>query len=83
MAIIQTTRGPLRDTSLLKREDRWEDDDRIVEAVEYCAADCDGIAHQRNAPQGDGCFCAQHVHRTVHVTAKRWPAMGVVAASLT
>lgn len=71
------------ESELIKRVDVFENDDQRLEATEYCFAGCQGQAHVTGAPQGDGSFCEQHVHRSVAMVLKRWPIeAGAAAASL-
>lgn len=65
--------GDLEEALLLRHDDRVEDDEKVIVSVEYCLASCAGPAHQTGAADRDGCFCSQHVHRSVHATMKRWP----------
>lgn len=59
-----------------------DDDDFCIEAVEYCLVGCDGPAHVTNVADSAAHFCDRHVHRSVHVTAKRFPSCVGSAASL-
>ena len=70
---VSTRLGEMDESALLKRVDVVEDDSQRVEAVEYCLLDCPGGAHRTGHPEGMGCFCPQHVHRSVHVTVKQVP----------
>lgn len=74
MAIILTTLGERDDAELVKRAERLEDDEMIVDTVEYCLPSCDGRAHMGNVPDATSHFCDRHIHRSVHVTMKQWPA---------
>lgn len=71
--ILRDGSNELIDESLLiKREYvAEEDDDKRVDVLEYCLVGCAGKAHQIFA--GGTEMCLFHVHRSVHVTMKRWP----------
>lgn len=44
-------------------------------SIEYCLLGCSGEAHQSGKPDArEGCFCGQHVHRSVHVKVHKIPA---------
>jgi len=70
---IPTLHGALDETQLVKHEIVVDTDHEHTTAVEYCLIGCDGPAHQTGTPDALGHFCAQHVHRSVHVTIKQWP----------
>lgn len=73
--MINTTKGPLDESLLLKREDVIDNDNERTNAVEYCLAGCSGPAHSTGQPDSASCFCSQHVHRSVHVALKRVDAL--------
>jgi hypothetical protein len=76
MAIITTTRGDLDDAQLVKREGVIDNENETTTWTEYCLLACAG-------PHLDGESCARHVHRSVHVTLKKWPdGLGAVLADL-
>lgn len=75
--MVLTTIGELPKAQLLEHITTLETDDQIVETVEYCLRDCEGIAHRTWEAQGVDCFCPQHIHRSVRVTIKRWPEGGI------
>lgn len=63
------------DETLLCRHDLVVDNDHEhTQVVEYCFLGCVGEAHITNHPDADSYFCRYHVHRSVHVTLKEWPA---------
>jgi len=70
---VSTRLGEMRESALQKRVDVLEDADRRIEAVEYCVRGCLGMAHVSGVATGLGCFCPDHVHRSVHVTVKQVP----------
>jgi hypothetical protein len=71
------------ESELTKRVDVSENDDQKLVATEYCLTGCGGAAHTTGVAQGDGSFCERHVHRSVHLTIKRYPEFaGAIAASL-
>lgn len=70
MAEVNTTRGPMDDSQLQRREDSHDEEIGTLTAVEYCLLDCPGGAHktgQRDAPEH---FCSLHVHRSVNLAVK-------------
>jgi hypothetical protein len=73
MTMIDTLHGLMPEESLLKLEVVIDNDEEYTTSVEYCLVGCDGSAHTLNTAQGEGCFCPKHVHRSVHVTKKKWP----------
>lgn len=84
MAMILTTHGEMDESALQKREDVRETDNERTTSVEYCLADCEGAAHRTGVPDAPPVFCTQHVHRSAHVTLKRWPhGLGGVFGSFT
>jgi hypothetical protein len=71
MALIHTTLGDLDDSLLIKHTGGVDNDVETTTWVEYCLKDCDGAAHQTQQPEGPGCFCRQHIHRSVAMALKR------------
>ena len=75
--------GVARVEDLIKIEIKLEDDNKIIETVEYCFKDCpadihkvEGVKNERLNQIQSGkapCFCDLHVHRSVGVKMKRWP----------
>lgn len=62
MATIQTTRGPMDETELVKREGAIDDENETTTWVEYWLGE-------------------ELVHRSAHVTLKKWPdGLGAIAA---
>lgn len=74
MSLIPTTHGDLDEVFLRRREDVVDNAHEHTVAVEYCLSGCQGEAHRSGQATGTGCFCERHVHRSVHVTLKEWPA---------
>jgi hypothetical protein len=71
MATITTTRGDMDDAALVKTEVLIENDHERTAVVEYCLLGCDGPWHRTHQGDGEGVFCAQHVHRSVSMHLKR------------
>jgi hypothetical protein len=73
------------DDSLLRKLEKVHanTDDLRVEWTEYCLRDCPGAAHVTGVDDAASFHCALHVHHSVHVTMKKWPAgaMGAEAGS--
>lgn len=70
MALITTTLGDRDDSTLIKSEVSFENDNEKTTVVEYCVAGCDGPWHRTHQGDGQGVFCAQHVHRSVNMELK-------------
>lgn len=72
------------DTSLLIRHDGVIDNDNErTTTTEYCVLGCQGKAHQSGIPDAASHFCNHHVHRSGHVTLKKWPdAVGTAIGEL-
>lgn len=64
----------LVDDLLPARVSVQETEDYRTTATEYCLRDCSGTAHATGVPDAPEYFCGQHVHRSVDVIMKRWPA---------
>lgn len=62
------------ETALVKTEGLVDNDHERTTTVEYCLRGCPGIAHRTGIAEASSYFCAQHVHRSVHVRLKEWPA---------
>lgn len=71
--MITTTLGDRDEAELLKHDDVVDNDHEHTTVVEYCLKDCPGAAHQTGQATGAHCFCERHIHRSAHVTLKRWP----------
>lgn len=71
--MITTIVGDMDAALLERRDDSIEDDEKIVAITEYCQSGCEGNAHQTQRPDSPSHFCDRHVHRSVHVTLKKWP----------
>lgn len=68
------------ETRLQRFESTTETEESIVRTVEYCWTTCDGQAHDTRIPDSTSHFCHYHVHRSLYVDVKRWPAeMGALA----
>jgi hypothetical protein len=80
--LITTTLGDRDDSTLRKTEGTVDNDVETTTWVEYCVADCPGVAHQTGRPDQPYLFCAQHIHRSVHVTLKQGVELFAVAADL-
>jgi len=71
--LINTRLGQMDDRGLLRKDVVIDNEEEHVTAVEYCLLDCADKSHVTGLATGSGCFCRLHVHRSVHVTKKRWP----------
>jgi hypothetical protein len=69
--VINTTLGPMNESSLIKREDVTDNDNEHTTSVEYCLKGCSGQAHVTQQPDSVSHFCNHHVHRSVNVTLKK------------
>lgn len=58
---------------LIKTELTQDNDDIVMDSVEYCLKGCEGEFHKTLKPQGEGFACERHVHRSAHGKLKRWP----------
>ncbi len=78
--MVNTTLGPLPESTLVKREDVVDNDNERTTSIEYCLIGCKGLAHVTRTPDSQSYFCNQHVHRSVHVIVKKIEAaLGMVA----
>lgn len=75
--MIQTILGEMDESQLQRLDTVIENTVEHTEIVEYCVLGCEGLAHVTGQPQGDGCFCPHHVHRSVNMRLKQ----GVAAIS--
>jgi hypothetical protein len=73
MALIETIHGEMDEALLEKREIIIDNKHEYTTVVEYCLKGCDGVAHRTGVPEQEFYFCAQHVHRSVHVTILEFP----------
>jgi hypothetical protein len=69
---ITTTLGLIDEALLIKHEGSFDNENERAETVEYCLQGCKGPAHITGKADSDSYFCSQHVHRSVHVTLKRF-----------
>lgn len=69
--MINTTLGPMDETTLLKREGIVDNANEYTTTIEYCLPDCDGRAHKTGVPDADGHFCNKHIHRGANVALKK------------
>lgn len=69
--MINTTLGPMDETTLIKREQVIDNDNEHTTTIEYCLPDCEGQAHQTGIPDADSHFCNHHIHRGAHVALKQ------------
>jgi hypothetical protein len=76
-SIIVTTHGAMDESELQWRVDVLESTDKRVQSIEYCPRECTGEAHATGRAERAGCFCPNHVSRSVHVQMKRWPEGGI------
>ena len=74
--------GDVDESLLVKTEQRIDTEDELTTTVEYCFLDCDGDAHQTGVADSPHCFCRHHVHRSGHITLKKWPGMEGTAQPL-
>jgi hypothetical protein len=73
--LIETTKGMLDDSLLLLKVVEVDDDNEHTISTEYCLMNCPGEAHMTGEPDASGYFCCLHVHRSVTMQLKKWPAI--------
>lgn len=78
--LVSTTQGVMDDSRLQKRVTKIDNENELTTAIEYCVLGCIGPAHNSEKPDSDSHFCSRHVHRSVHVTLKKFVGgLGVAA----
>jgi hypothetical protein len=61
------------ESELICLETVIDNEDERAEMIEYCFKGCRGMAHRTGVPDAPSHFCNAHVHRSAHVTKKKWP----------
>jgi hypothetical protein len=69
--MILTTKGPMLESELEKREQVLDNENEHTTSVEYCLIGCPGLAHKTGVPDASSHFCNFHVHRSAHVRLKK------------